>query len=517
MIGDRLQPRAFTALLIALLRMDVRNLAYAGATGVKAGEVLPPLYWVVGQILTTSLLVSLMLFGRVSAWFFAFAGLSTAMLVVFSAVVVEFNELALNPGDSDVIGHRPVSGATYAAARLANLGVYVGVMFIATSIFPTVLGAALLDGGAALAARYLFASLLVNVGTAAVVVLLYTLLGAGRVLDRARALLAWIQILSILAAFYGAQLMLRDGDGGVEMFAAAPPDWTRWLPTRPLADAVAGGGLVTLAAASAVVATMTLLAGFRLRAAWSGVLRGEHRLVADPAPAVAPDAKKARRGGVDAAVYRLTRKMIARDAQLAARSWPALGVAAATLLLGAATDQLADPLAESGARIGLTLAFPVLVAAAVPILYQNLVFSRDHEAAWVLLHVPPRAVARGVRKATLLSFVLPCAVLGFGVMAWQWRSPGHAAAVSAMLWLLAEAAARLSEIYVLVVPPFSRPPARGASTGRASLTSAAVTAGGGGVAAMAYAAGRAPVWFVALFGGLLAAVWWLDRWAERHG
>jgi hypothetical protein len=267
------------------------------------------------------------------------------------------------------------------------------------------------------------------------------------------------------------------------------------------------------------VAGLTLLAGWRLRAAWNTVLGGEYRIHARArgGAGVAAGRPRSRRPGVEAAVFRLTRKMIFRDSLLAARSWPAFGLAAAALLLGALTDQLADPFRGRDARSALTLAYPVLVAAAVPLLYQYLVFSKDHEASWVLRGVPARALARGVRRAVLLSYVLPMAVIGAAVMGWQWRSPLHAALEAAVLWLLAEGAARLSEVYVLVVPPFSRSPERGGSTGRASLGAALVTAAGGGVVALQYAGAGQPLLAGPLLGGMVAAVWLLDRWANGHG
>jgi len=101
--------------------LEMRSSHYGKATGSDHRAVIPPLYWVIGQFLTTSALLSLLLFARVDAWFFAFASLSSTILLLFSALVVEFHEVALDPDDVDVVGHRPIFPRTYAVARLTAL------------------------------------------------------------------------------------------------------------------------------------------------------------------------------------------------------------------------------------------------------------------------------------------------------------------------------------------------------------------------------------------------------------
>ena len=307
------------------------------------------------------------------------------------------------------------------------------------------------------------------------------------------------QILAILAVFYGAQLMLRAGDGSVETFAAEPPTWRAGADLPP---GRRGSGRSFAALARSRPGRLTRI-GWRLGAPGTRLgavpIAGRAGRCVDGARRVSD----AVAGGAEAAVFRLTRKLVARDSQLAARSWPALGVALAALVLGAATDQLADPFRVGDARIALTLAYPVLVAAAVPLLYQYLVFSKDHEASWVLRGLPWRALARGVRRAVLLSYVLPVALLGAAVMAWQWRSPLHAAAQLGVLWLLVEAAvaglsAGAAGPTLLAATPAGR-------EHRACLLTAALVTGAGGVVALQYA-GVGPLATVALFLGLLVAV-----------
>ena len=225
--------------------------------------------------------------------------------------------------------------------------------------------------------------------------------------------------------------------------------------------------------------------------------------------------KRAGKQRVEMASFRLARAMIRRDSQLATRTWPSLSPAVAALAVGIATDQLGNPFAGSS-QVTLTMAFPILVATAVPLLYQQMMFSRDHEASWIFVGVPRAAVVRGVRRALLRWYVLPPAVLGGAAMAWHWQAPWHAALLTILLWLMAHGAGRLAEIYVLGRAPFSSPPRRGAATGRASAVSAAATAGAAGLAALSYAVGSP--WGVSCLLAVLALVLLgLDRRSRTYG
>ena len=119
------------------------------------------------------MLVSLVLFMRVNVAFFALANLSLTLLLVFSALVVEFHEAVLDPADTDILGHRPIHAKTYAAARGSTLIAYVLLMTGCLSIFPSVLGAGLRDSSLLFAVAYPVAAALTGMAAAAIVVLLY--------------------------------------------------------------------------------------------------------------------------------------------------------------------------------------------------------------------------------------------------------------------------------------------------------------------------------------------------------
>lgn len=528
-----LQPRPFKALLRALLLMDLRSFHYGNATGTGANELLPPLFWVVGQFLTISLLLSAFLIGRADVYFFSFAGLATCMLLVLSAVVVEFNEAALDPGDAGVLGHRPLHPRTYAAARLGNFLCYVALLGTALTIFPAIVGAGLRDAGPLFLPAYAFASALASVATASGILLLYLALGAGEALDQVKSVLAWTQILVLLVVFYGAQLALNKATGGVELFAAKPPEWLHSLPPAWIAwwvtevsRAPRPGLLVHAAGGAAVVLVLAGAAGWRLSLAYARTQASGSawRRVTLPEPAAAGTvgaglARLWAAGREQAAGYWLTRTMFRRDAELSMRSWPTLGMAAAALVLGVFTDQFADPLTSSGPQAVLPIAVYALLASAVPLVAQNMSFSRDPNAAWLLRAAPLRDPARfmaGARQAMLASVFLPVILVFFAALAFVWRDPLHAAIHAGITWLVLEGVARISFVSVLRGVPFAQPMARGAATGAIMIVSASLTGVCMIVGLVHFYAARHPAALAGFTAGLLLAVLVLDRWAARR-
>jgi len=286
-----LRSRPFRALLRAFLLIDLRGQHYTASTGTKPGDLVPPLYWVFGQYLTISAMLSAALFARVDIWFFAFAGLSTSMLLVLAALIVELDEAILHPDDQEIVGTAPVPPQTYAAARVANLLAYVALMSIALAIFPTIVGAAMRDAGILFVPAYLLASVVANVAAAAVVVLLYTATGIR--FEGLRQLLAWAQIALILVIFYGAQVMLRNGDGQIELWCAKPPEWVHLLPSGLLADWVAGAATAPVAKHALAAAISVIVAAVLLRAAITQLGAAYQAMRVSPAQSGEPGATSA--------------------------------------------------------------------------------------------------------------------------------------------------------------------------------------------------------------------------------
>jgi hypothetical protein len=507
------QPRPFLALLRTYLTLDLRGQFYGEATNVAAGELVSPLYWVVGQFLTVSLLLSAVLQARVDAGFYAFAHLSVAALLVFSAVVVEFHEAAFDPADLEVVGHRPVTARTWSLARLTNLGLYVGLMTAALTLFPTFMGAALRDTGPAWLVVYPLASAAATTSAAAVALLLYTSTSFGAALGGVRRLAAWVQIVAILVLFYGGQLMLRDASGDLEVLAYAPPAWVRWLPTWWLGQGVGTAPdrvLLGLIAAAGLGGVALL----RLSAAWASVTRVrpaqpviEHRSERLVGPWVALAARSRR----EAAVLALALKAMARDGELRTRQLTTLALPATTVAIGLVTGEYGDPRGGLAPASTLPVVTSVLLAAAVPQALHQLTVSRDHRASWWLSRGWGPAERAGARKAVLAWVVAPLWLAHALLLVWLW-GPVSAAWAAGFGWLLAELAGRLGARSLLARPILREPPRLGGSHGGSAMwvvggVGAAVSVAGGAWALVA----SSPVGSVGLLVALIVACASVER------
>jgi hypothetical protein len=478
--------RPFRALLGAFLRIDLRAQHYADATGSKPQDLVPPLYWVFGQFLAISCLLTALLFGRVSAWFFAAAHLVVTVLLIASALVVEIDEAIFDPKDQEVLAHRPIPARTYAAARLTNLLAYVALMTVALGVFPSIVGTALRDSNHLFAPAYLFAEIVVTASTAALIVLLRTL--SSPRLDALRPLMAWIQIVAIVALFYGGQLVLRNGDGQLELFAANPPEWFVQFPTSRLARSVVGFVQAESVRVSAtaigisvgVAASLVGAAVFRLSATYRAL--GMSRATRSAAIGTTMDAPLGRVAGlftrsrIEAASFLFTARMFLRDPDLRLRLFPALSLPVAALVLGVATDQCGDPFVVKHSAVILPLTLPAVTAGAMPQVLYALRFTRHADASWLFDTLPAsrNAVRRGTEAAVTALVVMPFATVVFAVLAYVWNSPLHALAHAVFMTILCATTLRFTAASALDMP-FSRSPSRGTMSGMIVVLSSVVT------------------------------------------
>jgi hypothetical protein len=479
-------PRGFWALARTFLLADLRGQHFARATALGPGQVLSPLFLVVGILFTVSAAASLVLFARVDVFFFAFVNLSLSMLAMAAVVVVEFNEVVLDPRDLEVIGHRPVSTRTYAAARFANLLFYFVLFFLALNLFPLIVGAGLRDAGPWYLAAYLTAALAGNLAVTCLVILLLSLPRLAGRLEPLKDVLAWTQTALLLVVGYGAQLLLRDVGYGFQLWGAFPPGWVAFLPPAWLARFVEAAAFEPGSGVLGVGLLLLLL----ILAAAAVTLGWLSRLYRQMEPVAVTWGRRpmapARVGGLQGTLaawltrtpaervgFWLCGKLLAREGGLKMRClWP-LNMAVAVVVLGLLADQFDNPLHNRPLeRVALPVLSVYLLALAVPGIVHGLTFSRDGEAADLLRTAPlerPAGVARGVARAVLVLLVTPLCVV-WGLIAWAWWGDPLAAVLHAGLaWLLSWLTALVAQGIVLTAAPFSRPAARGSSAGPVNL------------------------------------------------
>lgn len=474
-----IQPRPYRSLVRSLLLMDFRSQHYTRSTGARPGDLIPPFYWVVGQHLFISCILALVLFARVDVGAYAFVNLTASMLLMLNAILVEFNEVVLDVEDLDLIGHRPITQRTFAAARLTNLGFYVGTLTLALNIFPAIVGLGLRDSGFWYLPAYLLACVLGNLIIVALAIILYSLSPPERNRKDYRDLLAWTQILLAFCVFIGAQMMLRDRAHRVEMFFADPPGWLAWVPSAGLATFVEGAThgptLRTLGwavAATVVTGLVCLLALLRLvsyyaRAQPAGDPVAPARATGRPRPFVGPLVRRVARSRPQAATLALCLRMLVRDHDLRMRTLPVLTMVVAAVGLGLFTEQFANPTTAAPNEAILPILAIQLVAVAIPIILYNLGFSRDHEATWAIqiAPAPPPVHAEASRLTACYAIALPVLLLLGCCFAVAWRDPASAAIHCGCGWLVVLTTSHASLWALKVGTPLARPAARGAVMG----------------------------------------------------
>ncbi|MBI1247768.1 hypothetical protein GC197_07950 [bacterium] len=477
-----IDPRQMFALVRAFLLSDLRGLHYTKATGTQPNHVISPLFFVVGQCLTLSAIASLVLFMRVEVFFFSFVNLSLGVVVIATTVLVEFQEVVLNPKDLEILGPRPINPRTYAAARFANLLLYVGIMFLALTIQPAIVGAGLRDSGIYFAPAYVLAAFTGSAVAVCLVILSLAALGNSETLEGWKTILAWTQIVLILVAGYGAQMVFRDKLSRFEIWGAFPPDWAAYVPTAWLARFVEQAsvaptyhtltiaGLMLLFTAVCLAVTVACVAHLyksmqpltvhvRHRPMKSGRLGGlaygpGSRLTFGPEQRVG---------------FWLCGRLLWRDGSLRMRSLLPFSMPLAAVGLGIFTSQFANPMHEHDpALVTLPILAVYLIGLSVPHLIYNLTFNDDHEAAWILRSTPmqqPVGLGLGVCKAVMFWLITPTCVAFAAVSSWYWNDPLAGILHASLAWLLAWVMA-LAALW-LAIPdlPFSRPPDRGGSTG----------------------------------------------------
>ncbi|MBO6934984.1 MAG: hypothetical protein JJ863_08410 [Deltaproteobacteria bacterium] len=475
-----LEGRAFRGLARTFWLLDLRGQHYGRATGAKAGDLLPPLFWVVGQFLTVSLLATLVLIGRVDLYFFCAAHLGLAALLTFSALVVELDEAIFHPADRLALAGRPVPLRTYALARFLNLLRYVGLLSLALLPFPLVVGASLPEAGLAFVPGFVVAFAITQVGITALVVLLRALVqrkGA----DGLRGALAWVQILAILGLFYGGQAMVRQGSTAITELAASRPAWLTFTPPGWLAAQLEASDLsafARLGGALAAVALLGWIAAVRLARAYAHVREGGHLFAVRELPATS-GALGAASGNRPARAGRwLTGTLLSRDQDVKARIWPQLALPGAVLAMAFVVGRAGDPWQHVDG-LELTLAFPVVLIAVIPHLVLALRYGRDPEAS-ALLELArlqhPAAFDAGVRRALFLRVLAPVLIASAVAYGIAWRDPLHALAHTTLLAALALATLSVAQRSLLREVPFRRSPQRGLVHGSAVLVSGSMGA-----------------------------------------
>ncbi len=531
------EPRPFRALLRASVWMDLRSQHYRRATRAGDSKLFTPLFWVFAQNLFVSLICSAVLFGRTDVFHYAMANIAVSVMMLASAVVVEFHEVVLNPDDAAVLAHLPIRPRTYAAVRLANLLVYVAAIGASLNVCPAVVGAWLGDASLLYLPAYVVAASAANVAAAGAVIAGYLMLARFVGHRRVKDALAYAQIGVTLVAVYGVQLLRRGSDERMLEFLREPPAWFSWSPPGWFAGLMealmvrlpASHLWPCLAAIASLVAaswlTLWLLTSQYARVLSGGELLAAPTRVGDAATPAATRSRTDRFWSLvcwtrsEAAAARFCWAMATRDHDFKMRSIPSVGAAIGFFAIGILSGQLIDPFAPAGAGGdgAFAIIVPYFLVMAVPIVANNMLLSREHRAAWIFDCAPIRSPAvfvAGVGTVILWTMIVPllaALAVGFAI---AWKSPLHAAIHCFVALLLCQITLKLTELGVVRAWPFSRPAARGEVSGRTTLFVSAIMAGATAIGLVQRQVYREPTSLLFFLASLVVASVIVSLWAR---
>lgn len=436
-------------LVAANLRLDLRN----PRTGQRAASrmVLTVVsYGLSGMVLAFSM-------GAASPATIAFVAASFALVLTAFGVTGSYDELMGRPKDHAWMRTLPASEGTQYAARLAGIGVLVGLIALSFGA-PLALAAGLQHGaGAGLATGGLVA--LATAWTAALslaILWALTLHLPRRVL---RPVLVTVRGLFIAALVLGYQGVSVGGDLLPTDAAWWPGTWLVDGSARPWSapGALLGGSLAV------VLALMAAYFPRRYFSLLDRIVAAERGRPAQEGARLAALERALTGNPVRRAAYGFTASALANDRLVRGRVWPAallpLGFALFGVWQGALGDLfLYGPQALMGEpAVQFHVSVLVILLFCSQTLVQALQFSDDAAAAWVFDTLPgatPRPLQLGAQQALTVRVLVPVHLMLAAVLAGT-MPLGHAL-LHAGFWLAASVLTTRLQALLQRRPPFAR-------------------------------------------------------------
>lgn len=355
---------------------------------------------------------------------YAFSAIAYTMVMVFFAVLHEFDTILITSEDADIIGHRPVNEATYSAAKLCSFTIYILFLCLSLALIPSAGALLIADTGWIYACALLAAAAVAGLASGYLVVIVYTELLtriSGKTLKDG---ITYLQIIFTLGLFVGIQLISGTGTAAlpslshtVKIWALAMPP--AWYASLTLLARGSGSPALWSAGAAAVVTTLLLVAGGASRFSMAGAMkmalllrRSDMAHVTENSVEMSvPRFGRLFISGPEAqAGYLLTAKMVRRDRSIRAGVFSMCGILIATCILefvkGGAANPFEATVGETGG-FSYVAFFSIFIALSIINLVQ---YSIDWKGGWVFSIVPaehPGRIYRGVISALAVRVFLP--------------------------------------------------------------------------------------------------------------
>ncbi|RKY81640.1 hypothetical protein DRQ07_03525 [candidate division KSB1 bacterium] len=413
----------FVALLKLHLKLDFRPRSAPQNTKKRLiPQALLPfvVYGWFGFFLALSLLTK-----GASTQVYAFFVISYTMVMVFFAVLHEFDIILINPDDMEIIGYRPVHSKTFSAAKLANFVIYISLLSASLTFLPGAIAFFLNESTVIYPFLLFFSASVSSLVTGFFVVILYTLLLQRISAVKLKEFITYMQVGFTLVIFLVYQLIpridprvLQSGFNDVSLwFLLAPSVWftgfTEIFSKNP-------DLFIIYASFAGVIASIIVIftGGMKFSAAGAGYL--SEKLKESESVSVKPGTVSQKAGfgksSETKAGYFLTMLMIKRDRSVKAGILSLSAIVAASALMSYFDGTMTDPfIKESGTGFSYAFMFSIFIVFAFINFIQ---YSTDWEGAWVFKISPmrnPGKLYRGANAVILSRVLVPVYLVVFAV------------------------------------------------------------------------------------------------------
>ena len=424
----RIDEVQFRALLRIHLLLDFRSSRIGGSSSRKQSFVLNLIFYVIiGLFVGLSGLRLFDLFG------FAFLTLTVSMVLTAMAIIIEFNEIIINPEDAEILGHRPIDTRTYFWVKMANLLFYVTSFGLAINLSPAFIGLAFPEASGLFPLLYLIVSWLANVATAFGMILLYSVLVRWLNYERLKDILAYVQVVFTFIVFVGYQFLMRlipemhkTQLNGVWYFFV-PSAWYAEALILPFdSQMLRLWFLAALALISfvglAYFASRNLSLGYAeliYKLSQSARIRETGREEASKSFRGFSLRRWLLRNPVERVGYELVSRYIRRNRNMRMRVFPAFAMPLAVMGMFILDGELTDPFIAPNTATLMSMFFLIYIA----VIFNQIITTSDHwQASWIFRAAPVPDYSRlywGGLKVLLVKYMLPYFVLIWGVLSSQ--------------------------------------------------------------------------------------------------
>ncbi|MCK5148781.1 hypothetical protein KAR48_18655 [bacterium] len=407
-----------------------------------------------------------------------------AQIMCVFLILLEFGHVLISPDDVDILGYRPLNSRTYFLSRFLNLLVYVMLTATALNLPPALIGMSVFGIGWHFAPIYLIISFIACVASAALVVWVYAALLRYLPYQRFKDILAILQTSLSFVAFLAYQMIPRMSrqylDTGVELSG----EWLWLIPSAWFSGVLRlmvgqGQALDWGLSALAILSTLFLsVIAFRkisldysmqisrLQIHSRDLSRKQGRLN-DRGSWISRHIKNIEvRAG-----YELGLAMLRRDRQVKMTVYPLLGMPLAFLILALVENQIVNPLASADLpKGGFAYMALFFIFFMLHSLVQTLLYSKDWEAAWIMIAAPvasPGNLLKGIIRVIIVRCIAPF----FVILSILYSRAGSWDYTLLFMLFIASCSAvfMAADMFFIKNLPFSKPRERGDRAGQFAL------------------------------------------------